>query len=210
MIGSKKKPKTTKGAAKVPVRKPTPKEADESASTVEKKKRGRPVGSVSGDKGPLGAAGVRVKRKTPDDIRDTRAAIARYRDDINKLVAREKTEHPGAIVRACPDLFVGESREPIPAAFFATTLMTAMAPVYGGLDVMSAFPSPEHFEKLGEMWSECSRHFDFGRWAVLAIALISTLGTVGGAVVVRLKVGSDTETGNRPKDAAGVGNVEGS
>lgn len=198
MIGSKVKAKSPKGATQktVNARKPTPKEADDISASVESgKKRGRPKGSTSGSKGPLGAAGVRVKRKSPDDIKDTRAAIARYREDINKLVEREKNEHPGAIVRECPDLFSGTKSEGIPAAFFATSLMGPMMAIYGALDVMSVFPSPQHFENLGLMWAECSKHFEFGKWAVLSGCLLATGGMVGGAVLQRMKNGTDTENG---------------
>ena len=198
------KPKPQKKPTpRAPARRPTMDEVAQIESQIEQKRRGRPPGSATKPKGPAGADAVRAKRKTPDDITDTRAAIKRYRDDLNKLVAREKEQHPGSIVRACPDLFAPEQRDPIPAAFFATTLMGPMATVFGALDVMSAFPSPEHFEKLGVMWSECSRHFDFGRWAILAMCLLSTAGMVGGAIVYRIKVGTDTETGNKPKGTKG-------
>jgi hypothetical protein len=207
MIG---KSKTKKGsAAKVatnkpttpPVRKPSAREADEIIEQAddEQKKRGRPKGSTTKPRGPLGESGVRTKRKQVDDISDTRAAIKRYRDDLNKLVKREKDQHPGSIVRECPYLFASAEREPVPAAFFATSLMGPMASIYGALDVMSVFPSPEHFERLGIMWSECSKHFDFGKWAILAMCIMATAGTVGGAVVQRLKVGPDSGSAGKVK-----------
>ena len=189
------KPKPKKQIPRAPARRPTPAEVIDIESKMEAKKRGRPIGSVTKTRGPLGDSAVRTKRKTPDDITDTRAAIKRYRDDINKLVAREKEQHPGSIVAPCPDLFALQIREPIPAAFFATALMGPMTTIYAGLDVMSAFPSPEHFEKLGIMWEECSKHFDFGRWAILAMCLLTTAGMVGGAVVCRVKNGPDSLTG---------------
>lgn len=208
MIFSKKKKTVSKTPAKktTSAHKPTPAQADKMESDAGEKKRGRPKGSTTKDKGPLGKAGVSTKRKTPDDIKDTRDAIKRYRDDINKLVKREKDEHPGSLVVECPDLFAIARREPIDPEFFATTLQTAMLPIFAGLDVMSVFPKQDHFDRLGRMWSEASMHFDFGRWCVLVIALLTTVGTVGGGIVFRIRSGPD---GDHPeRTGQGVGKIE--
>lgn len=157
------------------------------------RKPGRPVGSKSGPRGAAGAHAVRAQRKTADDIKDTRAAIVRYREDINKLVGRYKNEHPGAAVAEVPDPFRIATREPVDPKIFLGLLMPPTILIYAGLDVKSALPESETFEKCAMLWSEASKHFEESKWLPLIAALMTTLGLVGGAPIARLTLGADSD-----------------
>lgn len=159
----------------------------------EKKKTGRPKGSKSGSKGPAGALALKVKRKTPDEIKDLRSAIKRGHDEQAKMIERYRKEHPGAMVGDAVDPFTTATREPIPAAFFVNSLTPPIYTIYAALDVKSHFPPPEHVKQCAEMWSEASKHFEMSKYLVLLAAILSTAGLAGQAVLARVTAGPDSK-----------------
>lgn len=157
------------------------------------KRRGRPPGSKSGGKGPAGEKAVRAKRKSPDDIKDTRAAIQRYHDDQKKLVERYRKEHPGTLVADPSDPFKSVVHERIPAKFFRDTLVGGLRPVYVATDKMSAFPAEEQFQASAVLWEETSVHFEMSKWIILSAAIVTTVGLVVPAVALRIAEGPDAK-----------------
>jgi hypothetical protein len=185
MIGDKKKDKGKASSSSSSARI----SADDAPAVP--KKKGRPLGSKSGSKGPAAKTATRALRKSVDEIKDTRAAIARYRDDLNKLVKREREQHPGARVAECPDLFASAEREPVAPEVFVGLIMPPAVLEYRALDVMSALPEPEVFGKCGQLWSEASKHFEESKYLPLIAAVACTAGIFAGAPIVRFTQGKD-------------------
>jgi hypothetical protein len=206
MIGSKKKKMVPKKVTPPPRAKaPALFKKEGEQAPKEEKRRGRPPGSKSGSTGPAGEKAIREKRKRPDDIKDTRSAIARYHEDMRKLVERYKKEHPGALVAIPSDPFAAAVREKIPSGVFIDMLKGMTLPIYVGMDTLSAFPQDEQFGAAGKLWEETSAHFEMSRWIVLSAAVVTTIGLVLPAVATRLVQGADHADGKitvRPVDPA--------
>lgn len=185
---TKPKPKPNPEAAPKPEETPKP-------PKDEKRGPGRPKGSGTASRGPKGAEAVRKKRKTADEIKDTRDAIRRYHEDQKKLVERYRKEHPGALIADPVDPFTAAKREKIAPEFFSNTLKGVCVPVYAGLDTLSSFPPDASFKACGELWSETSAHFEMSKYMILSAAIVTTVGLITPAVTTRLTVGPDSETG---------------
>lgn len=160
--------------------------ADFAATPADEQKRGR--GRPRKDAPPpLTPEPPPAKRKTPQEMRDIRAALLRNHEDRKVLIARYREEHPESEIADDKNPFETKRAmgAPIPANAFEAPLrmITKGVAAMGGLE-KDELPTDDQYKACAEEWGRASTHLGWTeRAAALFSAVSSTVLIVGGTIV---------------------------
>lgn len=178
---------TTTGLPEAPSGQPVPPKDGPIGVEAAAEKRKGPGRPKKEDPKPLTAEPPPAKRKTPEQMKDIRAALLRNHEDRKTLIARYREEHPESEIADDQNPFETKRAmgAPIPANAFEAPLRVVVHVIgsVGGLE-KDELPTDEQFHHCAEEWGRASIHLGVKESAAALISAgSSSLLLIGGTIV---------------------------